>query len=626
MASLTPTLPPSVNIVNLSSTSSISSLPIWKKKSHAASKHGKPNHYYASRVSCKATDDDMKKPISPQNGHEQEAHLGMFDRRNILLGLGGIYGAAATTLGNNPFARAAEDCNDKPILAPEFSSCHLPNDLPSKPRVTNCCPPNSKDFIHFSDHLKYTSKKVRARRPAHILAYDKEYVSKFERAIAEMKKLPPEDPRSFVQQAKIHCAYCNGGYPQSPTNDKTLQVHFSWLFPPFHRWYLYFFERILAELIDDPTFAIPFWNWDDPDGMHMPIMYADNIDSPLYDCFRNRAHVPPKFLDLNYSRSAGDILADDITLTNNNLKILHTRIVDNNTPELFLGKCYHLGSEASRLHSGAGSLEIIHNTLHAWVGDPFMPNNEDMGNFYSSGFDTLFYAHHANVDRLWSVWKELDGGTRTDFTCKDWLNTEFIFYDQKKIPVKVTVAECLSDEKDLFYKYEGAENTWKDPNNRPTGRLPFKGANATTTLPSAPAAEDITSSVVLDSAKKFLVKRPTAKRGDNQNEILVIEGIEFPTDKFVKFDILINDDDADNCTPASAEFADFFTNVPHGKSDQTIKTKHTTNITELLKILEVSDDDKTILVTLVPRDAGEKVKVGGVKIEYAKVTAEIECL
>ncbi|KAI4296681.1 hypothetical protein L6164_036622 [Bauhinia variegata] len=55
------------------------------------------------------------------------------------------------------------------------------------------------------------------------------------------------------------------------------------------------------------------------------------------------------------------------------------------------------------------------------------------------------------------------------------------------------------------------------------------------------------------------------------------------------------------------------------------KTKHITNITELLKILEVSDDDKTILMTLVPRDAGESVKVGGVKIEYEKLTGEKEC-
>ncbi|KAI4296678.1 hypothetical protein L6164_036619 [Bauhinia variegata] len=551
----------------------------------------------------------------------------MFDRRNVLLGLGGLYGAAATTLGNNPFARAVEGCNDKPIPAPDLSSCHLPNDLPTNPvRITACCPPvpsSSKDIISYSDHLKYTSKKFRVRRPAHILYYDKDYVSKFERAIAEMKKLPADDPRSFLQQAKIHCAYCNGGYPQSSTNDKTLQVHFSWLFAPFHRWYLYFFERILGELIDDPTFAIPFWNWDDPDGMHMPLMYADDINSPLYDCFRNRAHVPPKFLDLNYSSTAGDVQADDLTYVNNNLKILHTRIVDSNTPELFLGKCYHLGSEVSLKSGTAGTLETLHNIHHIWVGDPFMPNKEDMGNFYSSGFDTLFYGHHANVDRLWSVWKELDGGNRIDFTCKDWLNTEFIFYDQKKRPVKVSVVECLKDA-DLFYKYDGAENTWKDTNNRPTGRLPFKNANATT-LPTAPAAEDISSPVVLDSAKKFLVKRPAEKRGYNENELLVIEDIEFPTNNIVKFDILINDDDAVNCTPANAEFADFFTSVPHGKSDRTIKAKHFTNITELLKTLEVSDNDKTILVTLVPRDGGESVKVGGVKIEYANLTGEIEC-
>lgn len=127
-----------------------------------------------------------------------------------------------------------------------------------------------------------------------------DYVAKFNRAIAAMKALPADDPRSFAAQASVHCAYCDGSYSPDGFPGLDLQVHNSWLFMPFHRCYLYFFERILGSLIGDPTFAIPFWNWDAPDGMRMPAMYTDQ-SSPLFDPRRNGRHVPPKLIDLDYN-------------------------------------------------------------------------------------------------------------------------------------------------------------------------------------------------------------------------------------------------------------------------------------------------------------------------------------
>ncbi|KAM2905603.1 hypothetical protein FF1_004999 [Malus domestica] len=52
-----------------------------------------------------------------------------------------------------------------------------------------------------------------------------------------------------------------------------------------------------------------------------------------------------------------------------------------------------------------------------------------MGNFYLTGRDPLFYAHHCNVDRMWNIWKTL-GGKRKDPTDTDWLDAEFLFYDK----------------------------------------------------------------------------------------------------------------------------------------------------------------------------------------------------
>ena len=86
-------------------------------------------------------------------------------------------------------------------------------------------------------------------------------------------------------------------------------MHFSWLFFPFHRAYLYFFERIAGKLLGDPGFAVPFWSWDVPEGMRMPLQFA-NASSPLYDQMRNPWHAPPKLVDLDY---AMDVVENNYT-------------------------------------------------------------------------------------------------------------------------------------------------------------------------------------------------------------------------------------------------------------------------------------------------------------------------
>ncbi|KAL7242514.1 hypothetical protein ACSBR1_014982 [Camellia fascicularis] len=97
------------------------------------------------------------------------------------------------------------------------------------------------------------------------------------------------------------------------------------------------------------------------------------------------------------------------------------------TPRLFLGSSYRAGDDPD---PAAGSLENIpHGPVHIWCGDRTQPNLEDMGNLYSTGRDPIFYSHHANVDRIWTVWKTL-GGKRNDFKYPDWLNSEFTFYDE----------------------------------------------------------------------------------------------------------------------------------------------------------------------------------------------------
>jgi polyphenol oxidase len=63
--------------------------------------------------------------------------------------------------------------------------------------------------------------------------------------------------------------------------------------------------------------------------------------------------------------------------------------------------------------------------------------------FRDSASDPIFFGHHANIDRLWEVWKTLPGGIRKEISDPDFLDTEFTFYDENGGIVTVSVAQAL---------------------------------------------------------------------------------------------------------------------------------------------------------------------------------------
>ncbi|KAJ8555301.1 hypothetical protein K7X08_012797 [Anisodus acutangulus] len=239
--------------------------------------------------------------VSCMGGHE--ANL---DRRNVILGLGGIYGAANLV----PLASSAEELSG-PIPAPNLKKC---------------------------------GTALITAKAAHTV--DEEYIAKYQQATSAMKALDiydPSNPIGFKQQANIHCAYCNNAYT---VGAKKLQVHESWLFFPFHRWYLYFYERILGSLINDSTFALPYWNWDNPNGMRLPPMYDDKCSS-LYDARRNPNIRNGTIMDLGYFPPDDEVLfvtSQPQTITNN-LTLMYRQMITNAPCPLdFLGKRYTLGT------------------------------------------------------------------------------------------------------------------------------------------------------------------------------------------------------------------------------------------------------------------------------------------
>ncbi|XP_049378238.1 polyphenol oxidase E, chloroplastic-like [Solanum stenotomum] len=541
------------------------------------------------------------------NGDEHDKNVA---RRNVLLGLGGLYSASNLA----PLASAS------PIPIPNLKSCG--NATKSTEEVEySCCPPTPDDWNNIPYYKFPPISKLRKRPVAQDVT--EEYIAKYQLATQRMKDLDKKDPRSFMQQANIHCAYCNGAYK---FGDEVLQVHFNWLFFPFHRWYLYFYERILGKLIDDPTFALPYWNWDNPKGMRLPPMF-DRETTPLYDARRN-PHVRNGTI-IEFSSSTDEVSTDVKKTVTNNLTLMYRQMITNAAcPLQFFGARYVLGIDDSE---NRGTIETIpHTPVHIWTGtvegtvldDGKRSFGENMGNFYSAGLDPVFYSHHANVDRMWNIWKGL-GGKKKDITDTDWLNFEFFFYDENGNPYRVRVGDCL-DTKKMGYDYPLTDIPWI--NCRPTR----KGREGKVDLTSIEPANKVFPIANLNKPISFCINRPTTSRSqkdkDEKEEVLIFKGLKYDTSKYISFDVFVNEDENVNTDELDkVEFAGSCVNLPHvhahnKKMDYVGDTNHTATATLQLAITELLEDigledDETIAVTLVPKKGD--ISIGGVEIKLA---------
>ncbi|KAK9757491.1 hypothetical protein RND81_01G165900 [Saponaria officinalis] len=571
--------------------------PLFKNKSLTYNNRNR-NHDHTTIVSCEVGKNDISQ--NPNSNNDQE-YITKWDRRNLLVRLGGLCGAASTTFTGNPSQLLAAP------VAVDITDCGPTTDITVGPIGLECCPPTPQNIVDFRPN---NNQVLRVRPAAHLV--DGKYIEKYSNAINLMKNLPSDDPRNFIQQANVHCAYCDGSYHQVGFPDLDFQVHIDWLFLPFHRCYLYFFEKILGKLIDDPTFALPFWNWDHPDGMQMPAIYTDP-NSPLYDPFRDQAHLPPALIDLSYD---GSDLTDPIPpedLIASNLTIMYRQMISNaKNATLFFGRPYRLGDTEP---SGAGTLETMpHNPVHVWTGDPTQPLRIDMGAFFSAARDPIFYAHHSNVDRMWNIWKTL-GGKRRDFTDEDWLDVAFYFYDENARPVRIRVRDCL-DSKQLGYIYQDVEIPWL--NSRPTPsntRLATSSSLQnnmwTTTFPKK-----------IDSTIRTQVTRPqksrSCKQKEDEEEVLVIK-FELPKmEEFVKFDVYINEqnDNPGKLTRLKTKYAGSFANMPIRRMrENMMNITFTLGLTDLIDDLGVDDVDN-LEVVLVPRAKSDVITVNEISINY----------
>ncbi len=241
------------------------------------------------------------------------------------------------------------------------------------------------------------------RRNVHDLGPDAQELKSYAIAVDKMRDWdtstdPLEFVRSWRYQGNMHMYWrgspeptppsplpagwdtCEHGFSTTPLN------RFFW---PWHRMYLYWFERIIRELSGDHTFALPYWDYSDPTRLDRRILPAPflNPDSPLYIDARD----------------------SNVNLGNPPAANVPGSIFD-----------YCSGMSLTDFTSTSDALESTpHGDIHVWVGGAYeAPLGADpTGWMYypdRAARDPIFWLHHANVDRLWESWVELGNADPSD--------------------------------------------------------------------------------------------------------------------------------------------------------------------------------------------------------------------
>ncbi len=239
---------------------------------------------------------------------------------------------------------------------------------------------------------------------------DDPVIASYAAAVEAMQALPNTDARSWTRQAEIHNDFCR---------------HHNWLFLPWHRAYLYYFEQICREMSGDDDFALPYWNW--TVDRQVPAVFWDE-SSPLFH--DNRTATPTSQAS---DAQVGQATVDNALATGNFILFAGEAVGLNHPP--------HFGPGMAPLESGP------HNYIHNFVGGT-------MASFMSP-LDPVFWLHHCRVDQLWVQWNLVEENPNTNDS--DWTDTEFSeFSDRDGDPVTVRVAETTLYPL-LSYRYDTQE-------------------------------------------------------------------------------------------------------------------------------------------------------------------------
>jgi hypothetical protein len=208
------------------------------------------------------------------------------------------------------------------------------------------------------------------------------------------------------------------------------EIHYGWWFLPWHRAYLVHVERTLQDAINEPSLTIPYWDWLTTPTLPKSVFERTyrkagaTLVNPLFDDQRFGPvgqGAPINFIDLGApGKSEQELIAVD-------------------TFDNFAG-----GRPDDAHTRRPGYLEATpHTYIHRAVGYDQVNNRVGLMTVGMAPLDPVFFLHHANVDRLWTVWLSA-GGRRANPDDPAWREHRFAFPETKKFKlVDYRIADLL---------------------------------------------------------------------------------------------------------------------------------------------------------------------------------------
>ena len=170
------------------------------------------------------------------------------------------------------------------------------------------------------------------------------------------------------------------------------------LFLPWHRAYMYHFERYLQVALGDNNIGLCWWNWrsQTSESEGIPRAYSKrtysegnvrNQPNPLYKFRMNFRGRTRSQQDVAVNRDTQRAVGEIITL-----RQIRERAAELNAdiPQLLQIDDFAQFSERLR--------NWWHNAIHGYVGG-------DMSDPNLAAYDPIFYPHHSNIDRIWAIWQ-----------------------------------------------------------------------------------------------------------------------------------------------------------------------------------------------------------------------------
>ena len=251
-------------------------------------------------------------------------------------------------------------------------------------------------------------------------------------AVRELQSRPPDDATSWAYQAAIH-----GTAASPPARGWNQCQHGGWYFLPWHRLYLYFFERILRAVVlsrgGPEDWALPYWNYDGggnsntlpppfrqetlPDGSSNPLFVRDR--SPAINA---GAGLPPQVTSAARAMAATTYAPPPLPGFGGG---------QSNGPRHFF--------------NASGELEVTpHNDVHVMIRGLMMDPN-------TAALDPIFWLHHCNIDRLWMEW---NANGHPNPTSSAWTTQSFELFDERGAPETRQASHANDPTGTLGYRYD----------------------------------------------------------------------------------------------------------------------------------------------------------------------------